>query len=173
MVGGPSYPSTKPGDAEANEAAVITYDDIIFGPTERDVGAVRPHLQEIGYFHKVRGGPNPTPIVRLRNPILWARREKGPSRRKLPFAIADLGRIYDAIDWKGPDSAAIRCTISSDADPCYEWGYLGRGSQVNEFGKEITRRPLQMGEIEPLLEVCALIGQRRSVKYRSIFLFKD
>ena len=50
------YLPTAPGREEANEEAAVAYVVLNLGPLERDVDAVRNHLQAICYFRKVTEG---------------------------------------------------------------------------------------------------------------------
>ena len=153
VLGHGPYLSSDPNDDDANEAAVIAYVVLNIGPLERDIGTVQNHLQAIGYFHKIYYGRNPLrSMTRLQNLMKGARREKGPTNRKMPVTIEDLNCIHSSVDWDNPDSVTLWCTI------IIAWffmlrmsEYLETGNQKSQCDEKRQRHPLLMSDIEPLI----------------------
>ena len=89
---------------------------------------------------------------RLQNITKGARREKGPCQRELPVTADGLNRIYDKVDWGCPDSVAIWCAISIAWFFMLRMGeYIAKKSLKEQSSDNDTRHPLQMDEIEPLI----------------------
>ena len=153
VIGKSEYLSTDPSGKDDNENAAIAYVTLNLGPLERDVGTVQNHLQAIGYFHKIMIGINPLrEMNRLQNIMKGARREKGPTKRKLPVTADDSNCIYKKVNWDYPDSVTVWCTIS------IAWffmlrmgGYLEKAPQEHQSEDKATRHPLRMDEIEPMV----------------------
>ena len=87
----------------------------------------------------------------LKNTMKGARREKGAAKRKRPVTAEDLNRVYNLDDWRNPDSVTLRgvITIAWFFIPMMR-GYIERWP-IDTGGRPI-RRPLLMGEIEPLID---------------------
>ena len=157
---------------EANETAVIAYVTLNLGPIERDAGTVQNHLQAIGYFHKIRSGINPlTTMYRVQNIMKGARREKGPTERKLPVTAEDLNRIYNKVEWGNPDSVTLWCSLSLAWFFMLRMGEYLEKRPTEELNEDIdTRHPLQMDEIEPYPAEEGLNGLRMLTKLPYIYL---
>ena len=102
---------------------------------------------------------------------MGGRREKGPTKRKLPVTREDIGHVYNMLDRPNPDSVTLRCAISA------EWFFMLRMGVYLDLGpkrsadKEL-RHPLMMCEIEPPL------GGRRAERSGganeiSIYIYPD
>ena len=80
---------------------------------------------------------------RIRNITKWARREKGPRRRKLPVTVEDLSRIYNKVDWDNPDSVTIWRTVSiAWFFTLRMWKYLEKTTHMDANVDYIARHPL-------------------------------
>lgn len=85
----------------------------------------------------------------LQNLTLGGRREKGPTKRKMPVTADDMEKIYDFADWGNPDSVTLWCTASIAWFFTLRRGYMEIVPKSDEDGDVNLRHPCLTDDIEP------------------------
>ena len=90
--------------AVEEEDSVLSYVALSVGPLGKEVSTMVTHLSAIGFFHRIKYGPNPlNRMSRVQLMLKGLKREKGPTNRKLPITVEDLRALKGLLNLKDPD----------------------------------------------------------------------
>ena len=108
------------------------------------------HLSAIGFFHRIKYGPNPlNRMSRVQLMLKGLKREKGPTNRKLPITVEDLRALKGLLNLKDSDQLCLRAVILTG------WFFMLRMSEFLATKSKHApegRHPLYMEDIHPLCD---------------------